>query len=98
MLLAWIAQGCAKGDEKDAPPPVQFPEGWRIGKPDVIFEMETAQSVPAEMPKAGIPYKYFTIETKFDEDKWIERAEARPGAPEVVHHIIAFVVPPAGSD
>jgi peroxiredoxin len=96
-ILAWVDQGCPKGDEKDAPPAVQFPEGWRIGKPDAIFEMKEPYSVPAEMPKGGIPYRYFTLDTNFDEDKWIERAEARPGSPEVVHHIIAFVVPPVDS-
>src|SRR5262249_32273556 len=48
----------------------------------------------AEMPRGGVPYKYFYVETNFTEDRWVERAEAKPGASEVVHHIIAFVVPP----
>lgn len=97
-LLAWIDQGCPKGDEKDAPEPVKWPEGWRIGTPDVVFEMKEEFKVPAEMPRGGIEYKYFVIDTNFTEDKWVERAEARPGAPEVVHHIIAFMVPPRNSD
>jgi peroxiredoxin len=97
-LLAWIDAGCPKGDERDLPEPVQWPEGWRIGQPDVVFEMREAYPVPAETPAGGVPYKYFVIDTNFEEDQWIERAEARPGAPEVVHHIIAFVVPPLGSD
>src|SRR5262245_56140299 len=96
-LLSWIDQGCPKGDDKDMPPPVKFPTEWRIGKPDVIFTMEKEYSVPAKMPFLGVPYQYFVIETNFTEDMWIERAEARPGAPEVVHHIIAFVVPPRKS-
>jgi peroxiredoxin len=96
-LLAWIDAGCPKGDDRDLPEPIQWPEGWRIGTPDVIFEMKEPYFVPAEAPRGGIPYRYFVIDTNFDEDKWIERAEAQPGAPEVVHHIIAFVVPPLGS-
>src|SRR5262249_3437551 len=42
----------------------------------------------------GIPYKYFTVDPGFTEDRWVERAEAKPGALEVVHHIIVFVNPP----
>src|SRR5262249_17612743 len=34
------------------------------------------------------------VETNFKEDRWVERAEAKPGAPEVVHHILIFIVPP----
>jgi peroxiredoxin len=93
-LLQWIELGCPRGDEKDLPPPRQYVEGWRIGKPDVVFTMPVEYDVPAKGPKAGIPYRYFEVETKFDEDRWVERAEARPGASEVVHHIIVFIVPP----
>src|SRR5262249_29486185 len=44
-LLAWIDQGCAKGDDKDLPPPAKFPEGWSIGQPDVVFTMPEAFTV-----------------------------------------------------
>jgi peroxiredoxin len=93
QLLAWIDGGMAKGDVKDQPPPANFPEGWQIGKPDVVLNLPDFD-VPAEMPKFGIKYQYSSVDLKFDEDKWVERAEARAGAPEVVHHILAFIVPP----
>ena len=96
-LLDWIDQGCAKGHDKDLPPAVEFPAGWRIGKPDVIFTMSKDYNVAAKMPRAGVPYQYFVIETNFTEDMWVEKAEARAGATEVVHHVIAFVVPPRNS-
>ncbi len=78
-LLAWIENGCPKGDDKDLPPRRSFASDWRIGAPDAILTMEQTYDVPEEAPKTGIPYQYFTIETNFDEDKWVERAEARPG-------------------
>lgn len=93
-LLAWIAQGCPRGDPKDLPPPRTWNDTWAIGKPDVIFTMEEEYAVPAETPKRGIPYQYFYIKTNFTEDRWIERAQARPGNNEVVHHIVVFIVPP----
>jgi peroxiredoxin len=96
-VLAWVDAGCPKGDDKDMPPRREFAEGWRIGKPDVIFTMPEPFNVPTEKPKYGVPYQYFLVDTNFKEDVWVERAEARPGAPEVVHHIIAFVLPPLNS-
>lgn len=94
-LLKWIDDGCPKGDAKDAPPPRQWPaDDWKIGKPDMVLEMDRAYAVPAEMPRAGIPYQFFVIDPKFGEDKWVRAAEARAGAPGVVHHILAFIVPP----
>ena len=93
-VLAWLDDGAPRGDDRDLPPPKPWPEGWKIGKPDVVLHMPVEFDVPAQMPRGGVPYKYYTIETNFDEDKWVERAETRPGAPEVVHHILVFVVPP----
>jgi hypothetical protein len=93
-LLAWIDQGCPKGDEKDLPPPRTFTKGWTIGEPDAVFTMPAEFEVPAETPKFGVPYQYFSVQTNFAEDRWVAQAEARAGAPEVVHHIIVFIVPP----
>jgi peroxiredoxin/mono/diheme cytochrome c family protein len=93
-LLAWIDQGMPKGDDRDMPPPRKFDSVWRIGKPDLILSMAKEFEVPAKMPRFGIPYKHFVVDPKFTEDKWVIRAEARPGAPEVVHHIVVFIVPP----
>src|SRR5262249_20323988 len=45
-------------------------------------------------PKTGVPYQHISVKTNFTEDRWIERAEARPDATEVVHHIVIFIVPP----
>jgi peroxiredoxin len=92
-LLAWIAAGCPKGDPKDMPPPRSWPEGWQIGKPDLILRMPEPYAVPAESPKGGIPYQHFFIDPGFTEDRWVVRAEARAGAPEVVHHVIVFILP-----
>ncbi len=92
-LLSWIDRGTPRGDDKDAPPPRRFSEDWTIGKPDLIIKMPREYEVPAKTPKGGIPYRYFTVDPGFKEDRWIQRAEARPGAPAVVHHIVLFIVP-----
>jgi peroxiredoxin len=93
-LLAWLDAGTPEGDARDLPPARSFPTGWQIGKPDLILKLPRPIKVPAETPRGGVPYKYITVPTNFKEDRWVVRAEARPGAPEVVHHILVFIMPP----
>ncbi len=92
-LLDWIDHGTPRGEERDAPPPRQFVEGWKVGKPDVIVKMPRVFEVPARTPRGGIPYQYFTVDPGFTEDRWIQRAEAKPGAAAVVHHVVVFILP-----
>jgi peroxiredoxin/mono/diheme cytochrome c family protein len=93
-LLAWIKQNCPKGAARDLPPARRVSEGWSIGEPDVIFTMPEKFTIPAKGGKRGIRYQYFAVETKFDEDRWIQAAEARPGNRAVVHHILVFIRKP----
>jgi peroxiredoxin/mono/diheme cytochrome c family protein len=93
-LMDWVDAGTPYGDEGDMPSPGVFPQGWQIGKPDLILKLPSPFTVPAETPKGGVPYKYIAVPTHFKEDRWVVRAEARAGAPEVVHHILIFIMPP----
>ena len=53
--------------------------------------MPIAFNVPAS---GTIDYQYIRIPTGFTEDKYVQFAEARPGNPALVHHIIAFLREP----
>src|SRR5262249_40322664 len=90
-LLAWIDQGCPKGDTADMPPAKDFAQSWRIGKPDVVFTMADEYTVPSKVEKKSIKYQNFLVQTNFNEDRWIQAAECRPGNRAVVHHIIVYV-------
>jgi hypothetical protein len=87
-ILSWVDSGSQEGDPAEAPKPIDFPQGWRIPKPDVVFEMPQDFTVPA---KGALDYQYIAVPTHFTEDKWIEMAEVRPGDPSVVHHAIVVV-------
>jgi len=90
-LVAWSDQGAAHGDPKDAPAPLQFLEGWRIPKPDVVIEMPNAFHVPAS---GIIDYQHIVVPSGITEDRWVQFAEARPGNPALVHHIVVFTREP----
>jgi hypothetical protein len=86
-LLRWASAGAPKGDPNDLPPMPQFTEGWDIGTPDLILSIPK----PFEVPATGtISYKYFKVPTNFAEDKWVQAIEVRPGARNVVHHVLVF--------
>ncbi|MSQ93421.1 MAG: redoxin domain-containing protein [Gemmataceae bacterium] len=90
-LTTWIDAGCPEGNVADLPPAKKFSDGWTIGKPDAIFTFKDAIHVPAKATRNSIPYKYVLVKTNFDEDKWIQAVEARPGNYAVVHHIIVYM-------
>jgi hypothetical protein len=90
MLAAWVDAGAPQGDPSAAPKPLDFPEGWRIGKPDAVIEVPK----PFEVPASGtVPYQYISVPTGFTEDKWVEAIEVRPSNRTVVHHINASATP-----
>lgn len=101
-IYAWIENGMPKGDPKDLPEPLPYADGWRIPEPDLVISLPEEFTILPEGeldPKTGKPtgqidYKYFVAEHEFTEDKWVQAAEAKPGNPAVVHHIIVFVKPP----
>lgn len=87
-ISAWVEGGAKEGDPKDLPPNPKFPEGWQIGKPDVVLPMTVDFNIPAT---GTIPYKYFAVPTNFTEDKYVQFAEIRQGDRTHVHHVIVSV-------
>ena len=93
-LVAWSDQGAPQGDPKDAPEPLQFLEGWRIPKPDVVIEMPNAFHVPAS---GVLDLQHIVVPSRFTEDRWVQCAEVRPGNPALVHHIVVFTREPGSA-
>ena len=91
-VVAWIDGGAAEGNAKDLPSLPKLASGWQIGEPDIVFQMPTEFTVPAE---GSVPYQYFTVPTNFKEDRYVQALEARAGNLSVVHHIVMMVRDPA---
>lgn len=91
-LLEWLGGGAPEGDPAKAPAPPQpvTVDGWEIGQPDLVLEFDTPQEVPAE---GVVPYRFVEVTTNLAEDRWVVASEVRPGAPQVVHHVLVQVVP-----
>jgi mono/diheme cytochrome c family protein len=90
-LLAWIDAGAPEGSPADAPVGRQFVAGWKIGKPDAVFEVPRVFRIPAT---GAMEYQRAVVQTDLPEDKWVTAVEIRPTQPAVVHHVLVFVIYP----
>ena len=86
-IRQWVAAGSPQGNPDAMPAAPVFSDGWRIGKPDAVFEMQEEYTVPAT---GKIEYEYFYIPTNFDEAKWLQAIEVRPGNRSLVHHVLVY--------
>ena len=91
VIARWVAGGAPEGDARDLPAAPPLVHGWRIGKPDVVLEMQEEYEVPAS---GMVEYEYFYIPTNFAEAKWLQAIEVRPGNRSLVHHVLAFYQAP----
>ena len=91
-IVAWVDQGAKEGEAKDlVVPEFTTTDGWRLGKPDAVFDLGQEFKVTPGMPDT---IQNFIVPTNFKEDKWVTAAEILPGNRKVVHHVIAFIQTP----
>jgi len=89
-ITAWADGSKAEGDPKQLPKPPEFPEGWKIGKPDAVF------AIPEHHLEGKGPDEHITVRvpTNFTEDMWVTAAELRAGNRKIVHHAHVFMIEP----
>ncbi len=87
VLGAWHVQGAKEGDPAKTPAVPKFPEGWQLGKPDLVLTMPEAFEVPAEGRDI---YWNFVLPLNLPEDKYVRAIEFRPQARSVVHHSLFY--------
>src|ERR1044072_8362258 len=46
-IAAWVKAGASEGNPSDLPALPKFPDGWQIGQPDQVFQMQAEYQVPA---------------------------------------------------
>jgi hypothetical protein len=84
-IARWADTGAAEGNIKDAPPAVQWPEGWQL-QPDIIVE-GPSYDVPANPKNNVIEWVSITVPSGFTKDTWITSVQIKPEHPAVTHHI-----------
>ena len=92
LIVQWVDQGAKEGDPRDLPPAPVYVDGWRIGKPDAIFDIGEDHVVKGD---PADEYTHFTVPTNFTEGRWVQAIEIRPGNRKVVHHAHVSAIEPA---
>ncbi len=92
-LFAWLNSDRSKGETTDAPLPRKFPEGWLIGKPDLVIQLPRPVAIKAE---GTMPYQNITVPVNNSEDRWVQAYEVVPTDRRVVHHVIVRLVEKGG--
>ncbi len=96
-LVTWIDTDMPFGDERDLPPPVDFPDqqSWRFaprfGEPDLVVRSDPYTLAAETQDKWFRP----EVETGLREERWVKAIEIRPSYPDgwaVVHHALAYLV------
>ena len=87
-IKQWVDAGMPEGDPAKLPALPKFPEGWQLGKPDMVLTMTDAYELPAS--GADI-YRNFTVPLNLPENKWVKAIEFRPSARKAVHHALFFL-------
>lgn len=87
-LLAWIADGAPEGDPADAPP-LPPDDG-----PIVDYDLEL--SIPEPFTPTALPddYRCFLLDWPDAANAYATAFTIEPGARQIVHHVIAFIIPP----
>ena len=95
-VAAWADGGAPEGAAA-APDLPTFAAGWNFDtEPDYVLSMPIDIELPAD---GEIPYLNIWSEIPFEEDKFLEAVELRPGNMRAVHHAGAYVrAMPAGSE
>ncbi|MAS93815.1 MAG: hypothetical protein CMO55_11540 [Verrucomicrobiales bacterium] len=88
LIQDWVAAGRPEGDPADMPEPLEFPDGWLLGEPDLVLTMDEAYELPADGPDI---YRNFVIASGLKEEKYLKAVEFRASSPEVVHHALIYV-------
>lgn len=88
----WHAAGAPLGEPGStlAMPPLATldPDGWRLGEPDLVLEMDASYAVPAEGRDV---YRCFVLPNPNREMRWVRAVEFQPDNRAVLHHCVLYV-------
>lgn len=85
IIAAWVKAGKPEGDARDLPPAPVFDEGWQLGTPDLIVQMEKPYTLAADGEDV---YRHFVIPIPGTTERWVKAMEFQPGNLRIAHHAL----------
>jgi len=84
-LQRWAETGAAEGSAADLPRPPAWPDGWQLGKPDLVVTMPrpyVLQTGPHDV------YRNVVLPVSIPATRFVRAVELRPGSAQVHHAVI----------
>jgi hypothetical protein len=88
VFRKWFESGMAEGDAKDLPARPTYPEGWHLGKPDLILQVKKPFRIPAEGDDL---YVHFVLPTGLKADRYLRAVQVLPSNRKVAHHAVPML-------
>lgn len=83
MFASWAASGAPEGPPAALPPLPNLPDGWLLGKPDLVVKPARPYLLPAQPTDA---FRIFAIRLPVTKRTYVRGIEFHPGNARVVHH------------
>lgn len=83
MITNWVQAGAPEGDPKAAPAVPHFPQGWQLGRPDLVLTAPKPFLVPAS---GSDVFWNFIFNPQLSGSKYVRGVEIHPGTSASVHH------------
>lgn len=87
-LVKWVDAGAPEGNPADLPKALEFGGGWELGEPDLVLSYPQAYTPPSN---GQDEYRCFPIPANQTADRYVAAVDFKPGRPETVHHVIAYL-------
>lgn len=81
-VATWVSQGAVEGDPADLPEVPTFADGWTLGEPDYVLELDRVDVAAGGEDIFPVQIK----EILLDEPRWVRAIEVLPGDRRVTHH------------
>src|SRR5262245_18440143 len=87
-LERWANEGMPEGHAADRPAAPQWPEGWQLGKPDLVVTMPRPYVV---QPGEHDVFRNVVMRVALPSGRFVRAVEFRPGTAPVVHHAVISI-------
>jgi tetratricopeptide (TPR) repeat protein len=83
VIQNWVARGAPEGRRADLPPTPKFTQGWQLGTPDLVVELDEPYMLRADGPDFS---RIFVFPLPATTTRYVKGFEFRPGSANGVHH------------
>ena len=84
-LRAWADAGAPEGDRASAPAPPSFPDGWQLGKPDLVVQLAEPFVL---QPDDRDRFRQMVFPVNMTAGRFVRAVELKPGSSRVHHAVI----------